>query len=218
MHLRGSFPCQSTSTKLDHCKSNQTSGSCCVSCFQGKLSGSSKYFRNDYENTSDNHREFNHTFFNSLNSLDNSSNFDNGTFNSSFIFKKKNLKSSFSISSKKLKNDNKKENTIFIDKRENFQIIQNIKPKIIKKKKNLLNCLTKRPILKDKLDFMFYTMNDIQKKEDISKKNDEKNKGNAKQIINNRFSLKKLLNQIIKIKNNHKKGNNLKQNTYKNLI
>ena len=179
---------------------------------------SSKYFRNDYENTSDNHREFNHTFFNSLNSLDNSSNFDNGTFNSSFIFKKKNLKSSFSISSKKLKNDNKKENTIFIDKRENFQIIQNIKPKIIKKKKNLLNCLTKRPILKDKLDFMFYTMTDIQKKEDISKKNDEKNKGNAKQIINNRFSLKKLLNQIIKIKNNHKKGNNLKQNTYKNLI
>ena len=65
---------------------------------------------------------------------------------------------------------------------------------------------------------MFYTMTDIQKKEDISKKNDEKNKGNAKQIINNRFSLKKLLNQIIKIKNNHKKGNNLKQNTYKNLI
>ena len=81
-----------------------------------------------------------------------------------------------------------------------------------------MNCLTKRPILKDKLDFMFYTMTDIQKKEDISKKNDEKNKGNAKQIINNRFSLKKLLNQIIKIKNNHKKGNNLKQNTYKNLI
>ena len=82
----------------------------------------------------------------------------------------------------------------------------------------MLNSLTKRPILKDKYDFMFYTMNDIQKKEDINKKQEEKNKGNAKQIINNRFSLKKLLNQIIKIKNNHKKGNNLKQSTYKNLI
>ena len=58
----------------------------------------------------------------------------------------------------------------------------------------------------------------LHEEEEEKKKNDEKNKGNAKQIINNRFSLKKLLNQIIKIKNNHKKGNNLKQNTYKNLI
>ena len=153
-----------------------------------------KYIRNESH-------ALHHTLCNSDNLNNNSSYFNNTTLiNLNYIFKKKKLKNSFSISSKRIKTldnfiKNKNSNiNISIDEGSKFQIIPNIKQVINKRKRNLINIKDKEKINAD--NFMFYTITDIKN-------------NNNQQVNNNQFNLKKLLNQIIKIKNKHKKKNNI---------
>ena len=153
-----------------------------------------------------------------MNLINNSSFLNNSILNNTgFIFKKKNLKNSFSISSKKLKrinNFNTYKNNISIDKGEKFQIIPNLKTKKNNKKKNYIT-LREKCQTNNNMDFRFYTLSDLKKIEDKNIKYEEKRKDNKQQIFNDQFNLKKLLNQIIKIKNKHKMEHIMKLNNNK---
>ena len=127
---------------------------------------------------------------------------------SELIFKKKNLKNSFSLS-RKNKNKNKK---IFFNNTDNisiiegnsFQIIPNLKKKNIKRKFNALLIKEKQKNAEDENEFTFYNLTDIRKKE--IPKVEVKVNNDIQQInkCNQKLNIKELLNLIIKIKNKHK--------------
>ena len=109
---------------------------------------------------------YNHNNF-SYNSVNKENSYEGFLKHKSFIFKKKSLKNSFSLS-KKNKKVNKQINrldNISIIEANNFQIIPNLKKKNLKRKINIINLRDKPEISDEKSKFNFYTMTEIRKKE-----------------------------------------------------
>ena len=151
-------------------------------------------------------RNVHNTFLSSFQIMNNSI-YSDDINKTSIIFKKKNLKNSFSISAK---NKKKKKNILRQESIESnrFQIIPklNLEKKMKKKRKPIIINLKEKPKNnEDDKYFTFYTKKDI--------KSQEKDNNNEKQIINNinkvqnmtkKMNINKLLNLIIEMKKKHK--------------
>ena len=154
-------------------------------------------------------KNLHHTFLSSFKLMNNSNNSE-VVNKSSVIFKKKNLKNSFSISSK----NKKKNRSIF--KQESiesnrFQIIPKINLEIKKRKPIIINLKEKQKNNDEDNYFTFYTLTNIRKKEkDTGKININKN--NKVEKINKNKDINKLLNLIIEMKKKHKIKLNSKLN------
>ena len=166
----------------------------------------------NHNNFSYNNKSLSKTFFNSVNK---ENSYEGFLKHKSFIFKKKSLKNSFSLS-KKNKKVNKQINrldNISIIEANNFQIIPNLKKKNLKRKINIINLRDKPEISDEKSKFNFYTMTEIRKKEkeNILKKRINSIK-EAHNKINKKVDINKLINLIIEIKKKHKNKNSLDSN------
>ena len=160
-----------------------------------------------FNKTMTNNQNLHDKYFCSLNLMNNSFNTFNKNLNKShLIFKKKNLKNSFSLSRKNKKKKNIVTNidNISIIEGINFQIIPNLKKKIIKRKTNALNIKERQKNSEDEKEFTFHNLTEIRQKEipkiEVKFNNDiqQRNKKNKK------LNIKELLDLIIKIKNKHK--------------
>ena len=123
-----------------------------------------------YPNKSRYTQTFHHHFLHSMKSLNSSDNTDDINMNNSdFVFKKKNLKNSFSIrsSKKKINKTICKNDNISMVETNSFQIIPSLKDTIKKRKGNVLYLKTKPKKKKDNKFFTFYTLADIKKKKKI---------------------------------------------------
>ena len=152
-------------------------------------------------------RNLHNTFFSSFQSTDNNPSyyFEKTLNKSGFVFKKKKLRNSFSLSKKNNKSnkDNYKNSDISIIEANSFQIIPNYQEKIARKKRNLINLKVENKVSDTEKEFPFYTKKDILKKEKEKKKEIKSFKDLQK--INKKLNINKLLNLIIEIKNKHKK-------------
>ena len=143
-------------------------------------------------------RNVHNTFLSSFQLMNNSI-YSDDINKTSIIFKKKNLKNSFSISSKKKKKNILKEESIESNR---FQIVPKLNLEKKKKRKPMIIYLKEKPKNNDENKyFTFYTITDIKKQ--------EKENNNEKQIINNinkvqkitqKMNINKLLNLIIEMK------------------
>ena len=184
--------------------------------------------RNDlYPNKSRYTQTFHHTFLDSLKSLNSSENSDDINMNNSaLVFKKKNLKNSFSISSsiKKINKTICKQDNISMVETNSFQIIPNLKDAINKRKGNVLYLKTKPKERKDNKFFTFYTLTDIKNKEKNNNNKLVMGNINKLQNLNKKMNMNKLLNLIIEMKNKHKikfnfvLNKNLNKHSFKNKV
>ena len=162
---------------------------------------------NLFNKTMTNNQNLHDKYFGSYNVMNNSFNTFNKNLNKShLIFKKKNLKNSFSLSHKNKKKKNIVTNidNISIIEGNSFQIIPNLKKKIIKRKVNVPNIKERPKNSEDENEFTFHNLTEIRKKEmpkiEVKLNNDIQ----QKKIKNKKLNIKEILDLIIKIKNRHK--------------
>ena len=165
-------------------------------------------------------RSLHHTFLSSV-KLMNKSIYSDNINKTSVIFKKKNLKNSFSISSK----NKKKNKTIF--KQESiesnrFQIIPNFNIEMKKRKPLIINLKEKPKNNNEDKYFTYYTLTDIRKKQKEKEKDNDKitmNNINKERKVTEKMDINKLLNLIIEMKKKHKIQINseLNRNINKNI-
>ena len=163
----------------------------------------SQIYRNSVNHLNQKHGLNPHnTFLNSIQLLNNSI-YSDDINKTSIIFKKKNLKNSFSISSK-----NKKKNRDILKQESiesnRFQIIPKLNFEKKKRKPMVIN-LKEKPSNNDEDKFFtFYTLTDIKQQEKDD--NIEKtiiNNNNKVQKITKKMDINKLLNLIIEMKKKH---------------
>ena len=137
--------------------------------------------------------------------MNNSVDSNNRSLNSSgFIFKKKNLKNSFSKSRHKKENKNRyKFDNISMTESNSFQIISESKDKI-KKIRKVINFKQASKKFDKKHNSYFNTINDIGKNGEKNSENELKN-NNIKQF-KEKFDINKLLNLIIEKKKKYKQN------------
>ena len=161
--------------------------------------------KSNYKMYTYNLNNFKNTHLNSMKFMNNSVDSNNRSLNTSgFIFKKKNLKNSFSKSRHKKENKNRyKFDNISMTESNSFQIISESKDKI-KKIRKVINFKQASKKFDKKHNSYFHTINDIGKNEKKNSENELKN-NNIKQF-KEKFDINKLLNLIIEKKKKYKQN------------